>query len=263
MFTGTTVEMDIRVLGCYGSQLPGYNMTSFLVNGKILIDGGTVTSALTSTEQSEIEWVFVTHAHLDHVRDIMLLADNICYLRRENPLVILSTPSIIGAIQTYLFNDVIWPDFSSIPDVANPIVRFKALLPGETIRAGDLNVTVVRVNHVVETVGFVLESTRGSVIFIGDTGPTDEIWRVANRLEDLKAIFIETSLPDSMRDLAHASGHLTPSVLKEELMKLRNHRPDVYLYHMKIHLYESIRNEIAVLQDTSLHILHDGQIIRI
>ena len=255
--------MDIRVLGCHGSQLPGYNMTSFLVDERILIDAGTVTSALTSEEQSKIDYVFVTHAHLDHVRDIMLLADNICYLHRATPLVVLSTPPIIEALQTYLFNGIIWPDFSSIPDAVNPIVRFKAVLPGETIRLENLVVTVVMVNHIVETVGYVLTSERGSVIFVGDTGPTEEIWRVADGLQDLKAVFIETSLPDSQKDLACASGHLTPSVLKGEIMKLRNHRPDFYLYHMKIQLRESIRNEIAAIDDMRLHVLHDGQNIRI
>ena len=46
--------MEIRVLGCHGSQLPGFNMTSFLINGTVLVDAGTVTSVLTADEQKNI-----------------------------------------------------------------------------------------------------------------------------------------------------------------------------------------------------------------
>lgn len=255
--------MDIRILGCYGSQLPGYSMTGFLINGKLLIDAGTITSALTLEEQGNIDYILITHAHLDHIRDITLLVDNIYHLHRTNPLLIFSTPAIIGSLRTHLFNGVIWPDFSSIPDCANPVMQFKPIVPGDKIRMDTLDVTAIKVDHTVETVGYIVESEKGSVIFMGDTGPTDEIWHVANRLNDLQAIFIETSLPDSMSELAHASGHLTPSALEGELMKLRNHKPDIYLYHMKIHLYESIKHEIALLNNMRLHILQDGQTIRI
>ena len=83
--------MQIRVLGCHGSQTPGCNTTSFLLNGNTLVDAGTITSLLTIEEQLKINHVLITHAHLDHVRDIMFLADNICYLQKERPL-LLSLP---------------------------------------------------------------------------------------------------------------------------------------------------------------------------
>jgi ribonuclease BN (tRNA processing enzyme) len=69
--------MDIRVSGCHGSQLPGYNVTGFLLDGTIMVDGGTITSVLSMEEQININSILVTHAHLDHVRDIMLLVDNL------------------------------------------------------------------------------------------------------------------------------------------------------------------------------------------
>jgi cAMP phosphodiesterase len=255
--------MEIRVLGCHGSQFPGYNTTSFLLNGKILVDAGTVTSVLTDNEQANIDHILVTHAHLDHVRDIMFLADNICYCEKDRPLVLISTSSIVDALKTCLFNDIIWPDFGSIPHPERPILKFEVIEPGQKIRLGDLHIRAVKVHHIVETVAYIIESGKGSVIFLGDTGPTDEIWKAANGLKDLKAIFIETSLPNSLKDVADMTGHLTPSSLEEELKKLEAHKTDIYLYHMKRQHQLSIQEEIASIKNRSIRILEDGQMIRI
>ncbi|MDI6776429.1 MAG: 3',5'-cyclic-nucleotide phosphodiesterase [Syntrophales bacterium] len=255
--------MNIKILGCYGSQLPGANATAFLLNGKILVDAGTVTSILTLEEQVNIGYILVTHPHIDHVRDIMFLADNICYLNKDNPLVILSTQYIIDALRTYLFNGIIWPDFSVIPTPENPVLKFEVIRPREKVRIDNLDVTAIRVHHVVETVGYVVESREGSVIFAGDTGPTDEIWKIANRIKNLKAIFVETSLPDSMRDIADMSGHLTPSSLEHELKKLDSLKTDIYLYHMKLQYHQSIQDEVTLIKNRKIHVLKDGQAIQI
>ncbi|MFA4916657.1 MAG: 3',5'-cyclic-nucleotide phosphodiesterase [Syntrophales bacterium] len=255
--------MNVRVLGCYGSQLPGRNVTAFLLNGKVLLDAGTVTSLLTLEEQLNIDYILITHSHLDHVRDIAFLADNVCYLKKDNPLVILSTQYILDALQTHLFNDIIWPDFSVIPNPANPVLKFKILKPGERVQVADLNITPIRVSHTVETVGYIIESGEGSIIFIGDTGPTEELWERAKTITNLKAIFVETSLPNSMRDIADMTGHLTPISLEHELKKLDSPQTDIYLYHMKLQYQQAIQDEIALIKDKRIHTIEDGQIIQI
>lgn len=72
--------MRLHVLGCSGSDLPGYRLTSFLVNDSILLDAGAVTSSLSLDRQSQIHDILVTHAHLDHIKDILFLADNLIEL---------------------------------------------------------------------------------------------------------------------------------------------------------------------------------------
>jgi len=130
-----------------------------------------------------------------------------------------------------------------------------------------LNVTAILVHHTVETVAYVVEAqTDGrpmSAIFVGDTSPTEEIWRVAGRGEDIRAIFIETSLPEDMTDLAELTGHLTPAGLARELKKLGAYHPQIYLYHMKIQYHREIQREIALLGNGNVHVLQDGQVIRI
>lgn len=255
--------MDIRVLGCHGSQLPGRNTTSFLLNGHLLIDAGAVANVLGIDEQRRIDQVLVTHAHLDHIRDIAFLADNLCYGERRAPLTVRSTPFVLEMIHAHVFNGVIWPDFSILPSKEQPVLRFMALTPGEAERIGDLQVEAVRVDHTVETVGYVVRSAEGTVIFFGDTGVTGSLWERANGVDDLRAIFIETSLPDGLREMASQTGHLTPALLRDELKKLCRAHPEVYLYHMKWDCHDVIREQIAAIGNHRIHFLTDGQRIRI
>jgi ribonuclease BN (tRNA processing enzyme) len=255
--------MKVRVLGCNGSQLPDFNTTSFLLGQNILLDAGTVTTVLSLKEQLKIDYILITHAHLDHVRDVMFLADNMCYERRGKPLFIVSTKGIIEAIHSHLFNNVIWPDFSRIPSAKAPLIKFQIIKPGKKQTIGDLQITAIDLNHAVETVGYVIELKGEAVMFLGDTGPTEGAWQVAEKLKDLNAVFIETSLPNSMKYIADIAGHLTPFSLQTELNKLKGKKPDIYLYHIKPTYAETIRKEIAAIKDRKIHIIKDGQIIRI
>jgi len=256
-------SMKIRVLGCHGSQLPHYNTTSFLIGRNVLVDGGTITTVLPLQEQLKIDYIFITHAHLDHVRDIMFLADNLCYQRREKPLVLISTQGIIDAVHRHLFNNVVWPDFSQIPHAKAPIIEFRVIKPGQKQKIGDLRIKAVDLHHVVESVGYIIEAGGKSVFLMGDTGPTEAAWQTAKKTSGLQAIFVETSLPDGMKDMADKTGHLTPLTLAAELQKLTGTKPRIYVYHMKAGYRDIIKKEIAAIKDRKISIIEDGQIIRI
>jgi len=255
--------MNVRVLGCSGSQLPDYKTTCFLLGQNVLVDAGAVTSVLSLREQQKIDYIFVTHAHLDHIRDIVFLADNIYYQRREKPLVIVGTKGTLDAIHRCLFNNLIWPDFSRIPSPKTPVVKFQVIKPGRKQKIGDLLIKAVHLHHSVESVGYIIETEGRSVIFMGDTGPTEEIWRTAEKIKGLQAIFIETSLPNGMSDVADKTGHLTPHYLEAELEKLDPAKPAIYVYHIKPVYRKIIRKEVAAIKDREIHIIEDGQRIRI
>jgi hypothetical protein len=86
---------------------------------------------------------------------------------------------------------------------------------------------------------------------------------VAGRLSNIRAIFVETSLPGEMTNVAALTGHLTPDALAGELKKLGSFNPGIYLYHMKLQYREEIRREIDQLKNENIHVLQDGQVIRI
>ena len=88
-------EMEIRTLDCHGSQFPGCGFTGFLIDGRTLLDAWAATSVMTLEEQSQMDHVLISHAHLDHIREPASLADNLCYILRNHPLTVISTPQVI------------------------------------------------------------------------------------------------------------------------------------------------------------------------
>ena len=83
------------------------------------------------------------------------------------------------------------------------------------------------------------------------------------KTKGLQAIFIETSLPNGMSDVADKTGHLTPRYLADELKKLVRAKPIIYLYHLKPIYRKIIRKEVADIKDDNIRIIEDGQRIRI
>lgn len=253
-------DMEIRVLGCYGSELPGFNSTAFLLNGRILLDAGTVTSALNIEEQLEITHALISHSHFDHIKDILFLAGNVIP-QHKHPICIISLRSIIDLIKANLLNNAIWPDFSSIPLAGgSPILNYLRVDEETEIIIGEITCQAVKVNHTVEAVGYIIRDPGGTLVYSGDTGRTDRIWEVAHKEDNLRVVITEVSFPNDLHDLAILTGHLTPMMLSEELLKLNRPNIPVYVCHMKPAYIEQIQKELRALA-YSVKPLAQGDII--
>jgi hypothetical protein len=75
-----------------------------------------------------------------------------------------------------------------------PFPKLAVLQPGRTVELEWLRITPIPANHGVPTVGFVVEDEAAAVVLPSDTGPTEKIWRFANRLPNLKAAFLEAPI---------------------------------------------------------------------
>jgi len=237
--------MELRILGCHGGETPKHKTSSFLVGGNIALDAGAVTSMLTLEEQKRVDAVLVSHAHLDHIKDLATLADNRCQ-QGGPPLVVAGVEETIRILKTHFFNDLLWPDFTRIQTPLGPTVVLETLEPESTRKIADVDVTAVMVHHTIDTCAFIVESERGSIAYSGDTGPTDRFWEVLSETEDLKALLMEVSFPDDHHRLAKASGHHTPETLSVDLAKLHG-KPDlpVLLYHIKPVFEAQVEKQLA------------------
>jgi len=231
--------MKIRVLGCYGGQLLGFHLSSFLVNDSILLDAGSPTVALTLEEQRHIRHVFISHTHLDHIQDIAFLADNRSLKRmggtNENRrITIHSLQDNLDTLKTHFLNNTIWPDFTKIPTAEDPILKLSAIEPLKKITVDGVTITPIPMNHPVPCTGFLLDQDGKQFIYSADTGITDTLWEVANAQPNLRGLIIDCSFPNVYQDLADISGHLTPKQMANELKKLRTlGKTPIYLFHMK------------------------------
>ncbi len=225
--------MKIDILGSYGGNANFYKLTSFLVDDFLALDAGCLTSALNLDRQYKISDVFVSHSHVDHTGSLPYLIDNQFGLT-PSPLRVWSSPFVINALRTHIFNEVTWPDFSRLPDEKTPSLEFIELEPMVPIQIRHLKITPVPVNHLVPCSAFFVESSKSnsSILYTADTTNTDLIWEEANKRENLKCVIVDCSFPNAMEDLAIASGHMTPKLLARDLAKLK--RPcKILIYHLK------------------------------
>lgn len=241
--------MRIKILGCYGGQLLGFHLTSFLVNETILLDAGSPTEAMTLEEQGKVNHIFLSHTHLDHIKDIAFLADNRALKRMSNDdcgsITIHSLQENLDTLKDHFLNDHIWPDFTAIPKKSDPTLKLAPIEPEQVIEAEGLKITPIEVNHPVPCTGFLLDENGKQVIYTADTGSTDRIWEVANAQPNLRGIIVDCSFTNNYEKLAVVSGHLTPKSLAAELRKLDAFGEiPIYLYHMKPETLNIIRVEV-------------------
>jgi ribonuclease BN (tRNA processing enzyme) len=226
------------------------------VNGTVCVDAGALTDALTLEEQAGVRAVLLTHAHMDHVASLPFLVENVFGLN-ASPLEIVAPEGVLAALRKHLFNDALWPDFSRLPNDLVPAVTYRAVAVGVPFAVGGLVATAIPVSHVVPTVGYIVEDGGTSVVFSGDTGPTDALWKAARARSDVKGVFVECSFPNSLQRLADVSKHLTPATLGSEITKFPPGAP-IHLYHMKPPTLPRLRTEVAEMGNARVSILADG-----
>ena len=235
--------MKIRVLGCSGGIGTGLRTTSLLVDDDILIDAGTGVGDLGMEELVAINHIFVTHSHLDHVACIAFLVDTVMGMR-TNPIKVHATFETIAILKQHIFNWKIWPDFNTIPDKNDPFMQYQELLIGQTINLSDRKITALPACHVVPAVGYHIDGGENSLVFSGDTTHCDALWVEVNKIHNLKYLLIETAFSNSEINLARLSKHLCPSMLADELKKLKL-SVQVYITHLKPGESNVIMQEIA------------------
>jgi len=244
--------MKIRVLGCSGAIAAGYKTTAFLVDDHILVDAGTGVADLPLDELARIDHILVSHAHLDHVLSIALLADAVLRLRERAgrpPIQVHALPQTLDALRRHLFNGVIWPDFTRLPSAQAPVLRLHPIEIGQRFEAGGRSVEVLSAVHTVPACGFAIDAGAASGhahwVFTGDTGPNPALWE---RLAQIKVgqLVIECAFSDEEQALAVLSRHLSPAQLGQELMHFR--QPiDVHITHIKPGEIDAVMAGIAGL----------------
>lgn len=255
--------MKIKVLGCSGAEIPGYRPPSFLLNGKILFDTGSLTNILDIRRQWKIEYIFITHAHLDHILGIPFLADNLIFRKKRHRVNILSIPPVIKTIRKSLLDGSIWPDFTIIPDTHEAILNLIELKSGHSIRIEDYTITPYPVYHSVPATGFLVQDKRERRFFYtGDTGPSDATWEKIGE-KQIHCLIIEASFPNRMEDIAIRTGHLTPQLLKNEILKIKPYPEKIFVIHIKPQYFITIKTELQTLKMKNLKLLRNGQIIKV
>lgn len=235
-------------------------LTSFLIDDRLAIDGGSIGFALAPEQIGSIRDIIITHSHADHTASLpMYVAEAFNVL--SDPIIIYGSGEVISTLRRHVFNDHVWPDFEKIQlnNGSGPTVKFREIEARKTINIEGIGVTPIPVNHLVPTFGLLVQNESAAVLFTSDTYTTDEIWTTAAQSAHLKAVFVDVSFPDELGELAEASMHLTPGLLAHELKKL-DRRVEVYAVHIKPTHRDQVIRQIGALTDLPVLIGEIGRV---
>jgi len=107
---------------------------------------------------------------------------------------------------------------------------------------------------------YCLDSGAASLVFTGDTGPNDALWEIVNGIKNLRYLIIETAFCNRDYAIAMASKHLCPSLLAEEISKLRL-PAEIFITHLKPGDMALTTSEVAAaLKAYQPRMLEHGQV---
>ncbi|OPX28973.1 MAG: hypothetical protein B1H09_07020 [Gemmatimonadaceae bacterium 4484_173] len=248
--------MFIEVVGNSGSKNAESRLVCMKLGTRVLIDAGS--AALISDEElDQIDLVLLTHAHLDHILDLGFILDSMIS-RRTRPLVVTGSEACLNIVKTHYMNGLLWPDFSKIQVEGRPILEYRILSDEVwTDLPGGVECMAVPVNHPAGARGFLFRYQGKLLVYSGDTGPTDKIWKLARSNGEAVAVVIEVSFPDSKRNISMTSDHLCPSLAVDELKKLGADDASIFVFHMKPWFAGEIEKELN-LPGKSVSLLKPG-----
>jgi ribonuclease BN (tRNA processing enzyme) len=237
--------MNIRFLGAHNRESPTTSCISLLVDNTLTIDAGGLTSNLSFSEQEKLDAILVTHQHYDHIRDIPGVALN--FSRRGANIKVYSIESVLNTIETHLLNGIVYPQFQRIP-VIKPAISLNPVRPYQPENISGYKVLPVPVRHVEETVGYEVTDKHGKTLFYtADTGPgLSDCWEHISP----QLLIIDVTLPNSHEEFARETGHLTPDLLKQELLAFRERKsylPQIVAIHMDAGLEPEIKKELTAV----------------
>jgi len=242
-----------------GRATPAQRLTCFLIDDRVTVDAGSLGLALTEAQRHTVRDVIVTHPHMDHIASLPIFVDDL-FGELTEPVRIHGTQEVIDLLERDVFNDNVYPRFAELRNEHGEVMKYVPFKVGVEFPVAHLRVTAFDVNHIVPTVGLLVSDGKSTVAFSSDTAETEELWVALNRAPKLDALFIEASFPNSMRELAKASKHLTPEMLRQELNKLSHNGLEILAVHLKPAYRQQLIKEIDALGINKLSVMEAGRV---
>jgi ribonuclease BN (tRNA processing enzyme) len=221
--------MEVRILGAHVTEIAGAKPTALVIDEILALDAGSLCSGLNLHDQRKLKAVLITHCHYDHVKDLPIIGMNFAY---HGCLDVYGTAAVFEALSTHLLDGKLYPNFLEWPDL-QPALNFIRLEEYERISIDGYGVMALPVPHGVPTVGFQVTSPEGkSLFFTGDTaGGLSGCWEHVSP----ELLITELSWPQEMEEWARRTTHLSPQLLRTELVefrRLKGYIPQIVLIHL-------------------------------
>lgn len=236
---------EIIILGAYGTKSKGFGTSAFYLDEKNVIDAGNLLSTL-EERCADIENIYVTHSHLDHICDIAYIIDNY-YAYRSKSLTLIGLPKTLRAIKKHFLNNEVWPDFSQIPldnGKAMSVVYQELECAKEYTIDATSSIEAFKTDHTVPSCGYIYKRGDRAILITADTYSLQSAIDLIDKREEIRSVVVECSFPSDLEELAKQSKHLTPKLLFEKLQKVKRDDFRLYINHIKPLFLEKITSEI-------------------
>ncbi len=234
------------------------HLACFVVDDLVAIDAGSLAMAATDVQRKQIRDIVLTHAHLDHIAGLPLFIDDL-FATLEEPIRIHATEPVIKVLETDVFNWNVYPSFCELENENGNVLEYRKIEPGKVFRVRHLEIKPLDVNHKVPAVGFIILDGKTKIAISGDTAEPEDFWNGVNEEENLDFILVECAFPDELDELARASHHFTPRLLKSEIGKLKHDCP-IYVINIKPMYCEQVVAQLENLNIENLNILEVGKV---
>jgi ribonuclease BN (tRNA processing enzyme) len=250
----------VKFLGAHNAESRNTRLVSFLIDGVLAVDAGSLVSELTFSEQKKIKAILLSHGHYDHIRAVPAFAFN----NSDRTTKVLGTPQTLEILSSHLIDGVVYPQFTSKASfLQKATIKLIPLEPFQRQNIEGYDVMALPVGHPLDGVGFEITSADGKTLFYtGDTGPgLSSIWGSTSP----QLIISDLTWPNSLSNAANDAGHLCPQMLKEELIdfrRVKGYLPKIAVIHMSPQHEPEIKREIrevAKLLEISIDIAHEGK----
>jgi 3',5'-cyclic-nucleotide phosphodiesterase len=234
--------MKLRVLGINNMESRDTRLSGYLVNDVLALDAGSVSRSLRFDELRRIEAILLFHRHYDHIRDIPALRYS---LRDAGRIVdLFGIKDTADQVRARFFAPPAW---DGVAEGAEGPLRLHEIEPCKPFEAAGHTVTPLLVRHSVPATGYLVSDRCASLFYTGDTGRSlEKVWQQAAP----DVLLTEVALGDAMRERAQEVGHMTPSLLAEELAAFKSmhgHFPRVIVTHMNPPWEQAIRAELPLM----------------
>ena len=148
-----------------GRATPEQRLTCFVIDDRVAVDAGSIALALTDAQHQTVRDIIVTHPHMDHMATLPIYIDDMFALLVE-PIRVHATEEVIGLLERDVFNWTVYPRFADLRNEHGRVMEYAPFRAGEEFRVAHLSINAVPVNHIVPTVGLVVET--GVVDLVGN-----------------------------------------------------------------------------------------------
>jgi len=183
------VKLTLLGTGCPVASAERYGPAQLIQDQErtVLIDCGSgVTQRLLGAgcNGAELDAIFITHLHSDHIVDLFQLIISSWHQGRDRPQRIIGpkgTQHHIEQLMALWQQEVIHrTEYEQRPSTSALSVEVEEIQQGSMITIGSIEVTAIEVDHsFYHALGFVIESGGKKMVFSGDTRPCCALERAA------------------------------------------------------------------------------------